>query len=155
MYNTMLSRSSFEADWGSSTPAWPKIVTVQAKYWWWRVCFSPLHRKHIKKQSGRPFSSQSQAQECYLLWKQIKPTSFVRIFQLYLKHRPADCDDVFYLTPLKRPKGDMWYSIMSIGHNTLPKTVARLCRDAGISGFKTNHSLRVTTATRLFHSGAD
>ena len=31
----------------------------------------------------------------------------------------------------------------------------RLCSDAGISGFKTNHSLRVTTATRLFHSGAD
>ena len=33
--------------------------------------------------------------------------------------------------------------------------VSCLCSDAGILGFKTNHSLRVTSATRLFHSGAD
>ena len=29
------------------------------------------------------------------------------------------------------------------------------CQDAGISGFKTNHSLRVTNATRLFQHGVD
>ena len=31
----------------------------------------------------------------------------------------------------------------------------RVCEKAGIKGYKTNHSLRVTTATRLFHSGLD
>lgn len=44
---------------------------------------------------------------------------------------------------------------MPVGHNTLSKTVKRLCASAGISGFKTNHSLRVTNATRLFQSGVD
>ena len=30
-----------------------------------------------------------------------------------------------------------------------------MCNAAGISGFKTNHSLRVTAATRLYQSGVD
>ncbi len=33
-------------------------------------------------------------------------------------------------------------------HNTLTKTISKLCSGAGISGFKTNHSLRTTAATR-------
>ena len=30
-----------------------------------------------------------------------------------------------------------------------------MCNAAGISGFKTNHSLRATAATRLYQSGVD
>ena len=30
-----------------------------------------------------------------------------------------------------------------------------MCKDAGIEGFHTNHSLRATTATRLYSAGAD
>ena len=45
--------------------------------------------------------------------------------------------------------------MVHIGHNTLAKTVARVCQAGGVTGFKTNHSLRVTTATRLFHRGVD
>ena len=44
---------------------------------------------------------------------------------------------------------------MPVGHNTLGKTASRLCSMAGIQGHKLNHSLRVTTATRLFHAGVD
>ena len=33
--------------------------------------------------------------------------------------------------------------------------MSRVCRAGGIEGYKTNHSLRVTTATRLFQSGVD
>ena len=33
--------------------------------------------------------------------------------------------------------------------------VRDMCQAAGITGFKTNHSLRATTATRLFHAGVD
>ena len=36
---------------------------------------------------------------------------------------------------------------------TLGKTVTRLCHSAGITGFKTNHSLRATSTTRLYESG--
>ena len=34
-------------------------------------------------------------------------------------------------------------------------TVARLCSEAGISGFRSNHSLRATTATRLYQANVD
>ena len=44
---------------------------------------------------------------------------------------------------------------MPVGHNTLGETVSRLSSKAGIQGHKTNHFLRVTTATRLFHAGVD
>ena len=50
---------------------------------------------------------------------------------------------------------EMCDSDTPVGHNTLSKTVKRLCASAGISGFKTNHLLRVTNATRLFQSGVD
>ncbi len=35
------------------------------------------------------------------------------------------------------------------------QTIASLCASAGIEGFKTNHSLRATTAARLYQSGVD
>ncbi len=56
--------------------------------------------------------------------------------------------DAFYLIPLRKPKG------ISVGCNTLCNTVQRLCKAGRIDGFKTNHSLRVTTATRLLERGA-
>ena len=42
----------------------------------------------------------------------------VHYFQTYLKYRPADCS-TFYLTPLRKIKGDIWYSKMPVGHNTV------------------------------------
>ena len=33
--------------------------------------------------------------------------------------------------------------------------MARLCKQAGIEGYKTNHSLRATTTTRLYEKGVD
>ena len=79
----------------------------------------------------------------------------VNLFQEYVGHRPSTEVSAFYLTPLKKPQANVWYSKMPVGHNTLSQTVSRLCKTAGIPGFKTNHSLRVTTATRLFQSGID
>ena len=80
----------------------------------------------------------------------------VRLFSVYLNHCPKDRKSTaFYLTPLKKPKDDIWYSITPLGHNTLSSTVKRLCQAGGITGFKTNHSLHVTNATRLFQSGVD
>ena len=55
----------------------------------------------------------------------------------------------FYLMPLKKPKNDISYSPVPVGHNTLSNTMKRLCKEAGLEGYKTNHSLRVTAATRL------
>ena len=49
----------------------------------------------------------------------------------------------------------IWYKTIPIGINSLRSTVSKLCQNGGIDGYKTNHSLRVTAATRLFHEGID
>ena len=43
----------------------------------------------------------------------------------------------------------------AVGHNTLKNFVANVCKDVGIQGYKTNHSLQATAATRLYASGVD
>ena len=81
---------------------------------------------------------------------------FVRLFRLYQsKCPPSRPKDAFYLRPLKKPTESCWYAPRAIGYHTLESAVARICKAAGIQGFKTNHSLRVTSATRLFQAGID
>ena len=81
---------------------------------------------------------------------------FVRLYKLYMSLCPSDRPhDAFYLQPLRKPTPECWYSRQPLGHNKLAQTVARLCKQAGIKGYKTNHSLRATNATRLYTSGAD
>ena len=81
---------------------------------------------------------------------------FVRLFKLYQsvlpKNRP---NDSFYFHPLKEPTQGCWFTPKPIGHNLLQATVTCLCREAGISGFRTNHSLCATTATRMYQASID
>lgn len=74
----------------------------------------------------------------------------------YLSLRPNDKKE-FYLTPLQTVtcSSKVWFKSTPVGHNTLAKTVPRLCSTVGISGYKTNHSLRATCATRLYNEGVD
>ena len=81
---------------------------------------------------------------------------FVRLNKKYISHCPINCkSQAFYLQPLQTPRESCWYSDMPLGHNKLNKAVASICKEAGIVGFKTNHSLRATTATRLYQAGID
>lgn len=81
---------------------------------------------------------------------------FLRLFKKYIQLCPDNPDlAAFYLQPLKSPTLDRWYSTKPLGHNTISKTISRLCSAAGILGYKTNHSLRATAATRLYQSGID
>ena len=81
---------------------------------------------------------------------------FVRLFKKYIQLCPENPNlTAFYLQPLKSPTSDCWYSSKPLGHNTISKTISRLCSEAGITGYKTNHSLRATAATRLYQSGID
>ena len=82
---------------------------------------------------------------------------FIRMYKKYIEHLPEaiGSDTPFYLTPIPKPKGKVWFKKTPIGVHTLEKTVSTMCKNAGVSGYKTNHSLRVTTATRLFQSGLD
>ena len=81
---------------------------------------------------------------------------FVRLFKLYQEKCPANAPaHAFYLRPPTSPTFQCWYTKCALGHNTLSGTVARLCKLGGISGYKTNHSLRATATTRLYQSGVD
>ena len=80
---------------------------------------------------------------------------FVRLYKLYNSHCPADRPDhAYYLRPLQKPVSDCWYSNQPVGHNKLDTSISRMCKNAGITGYHTNHSLRATAATRLHQSGS-
>lgn len=81
----------------------------------------------------------------------------VELYLKYLAHRPSDpkCSSAFYLRPLAKLKSDTWYSCQPLGVNQISGTVARLCKTAHLTGFRTNHSLRATAASRLFNKNFD
>lgn len=64
---------------------------------------------------------------------------------------PLGDEHVFYFKPLIRPKADVWYAVSPIGHNLLRDMVKTIMSLAQFQGYYTNHSLRATTASRLFH----
>ena len=81
---------------------------------------------------------------------------FVTLFKKYRQLCPKDpVANSFYLQPSRTPTDTCWYTRQPLGHSTLGGTVARLCKQAGIEGYKTNHSLRATATTRLYESGVD
>ncbi|CAG2235086.1 unnamed protein product [Mytilus edulis] len=78
------------------------------------------------------------------------------LFKVFFNFSPANGGkDCFYLTPLKHIKDGQWYSNNPIGHNTLQGTVKRLCTSIGLTGKRTNHSLRASAATRLYNAGIE
>ena len=80
----------------------------------------------------------------------------VRLFLTYISKRPEGAPDTaFYLQPLSKYDNSVWYSRKPVGHNKIAFTVKKLCAQVGVEGYKTNHSLRRTAATRLFQAGCD
>ena len=62
--------------------------------------------KKVPKEATQ-FANQSDSSRC-----------FVHLYKEYLHHDPPDWSDcAFYLTPLKQPKGDIWFSKVPLGHN--------------------------------------
>ena len=79
---------------------------------------------------------------------------FVRLYKLYNSLCPSDRpDNAYYLKPLQKPLPGCWYSSQPIGHTKLGTTINKMCQNGGILGYRTNHSLRATAATRLHQSG--
>ena len=82
----------------------------------------------------------------------------VRLYEKYMSHCPdhlPKCSKDFYLRPLAVPNGDIWYSCQDHGHHKIEKVVKEMCKKAGFTGKRTNHSLRAGCATRLYDGGAD
>ncbi len=81
----------------------------------------------------------------------------VRLFEKYTSLLPAGKTNAFYKKEIcdckRSPK--QWYVDKPIGINSLRPVVKSLCSKVGLSGKFTNHSLRVSTATRLYQKGVD
>ncbi|XP_063410498.1 uncharacterized protein LOC134693586 [Mytilus trossulus] len=102
------------------------------------------HRKVVPK-CVRAFENPENRNKC-----------IVTVFEKYKSLCPANGGkDCFYLTPLKHIKDRQWYGNNPIGHNTLQGTVKRLCPSIGLTGKRTNHSLRACAATRLYNAGIE
>lgn len=78
----------------------------------------------------------------------------VMLYKKYMALCPTSGrDGAFYLQPLVKPRDDVWFNRNGIGHNTLRTMISSMCKEAGMVGKYTNHSLRATAATALFQSG--
>ena len=82
----------------------------------------------------------------------------VFILDTYLSKLPPkahECD-LFYLRPLSEAPTDAsapWYAAVPVGKDTLQSKLNNMCKQAGIGGNKTNHSLRAASATQMYDSG--
>ena len=80
----------------------------------------------------------------------------MQLFKRYRSLCPPDAPQhAFYLQPSRTPTSSCWYTNKPLGHTTLGETISRLCKSAGIKGYRTNHSLRATATTRLYQAGVD
>ena len=80
----------------------------------------------------------------------------LRILLTYLNKLPKDrkCQSL-YLQPRKKYSPESWYQDRPAGVNRLRDCIKDICTKAGFSGFFSNHSLRSTAATRLYHCNID
>ncbi len=82
----------------------------------------------------------------------------VRRFEKYTGLLPKELKcSAFYKYELseKRQTGHTWFTDKPVGINVLRTTVKEMMSKARISGKFTNHSLRVSAATRMYQSGID
>ena len=61
----------------------------------------------------------------------------------------------FYLQPRRKWFGKAWYMNRPAGVNTLQNAVREMCHHAGLPGYYSNHSLRLTATTKLYCNGVD
>ena len=74
----------------------------------------------------------------------------VRLYQKYLASCPKENPhDAFYLRPMAKPKDSVWYSTVPVGINKLSNMVKVMCKEAGLEGFRSNHSLRACAAINM------
>ena len=86
-----------------------------------------------------------------------RPRCLVYLLDLYFSKFPAKGKekDIFYLRPVAKCPSDpnaRWYECAPVGRDKLSKFLETMCKEAGITEKKTNHSLRATGASALFHA---
>ena len=86
----------------------------------------------------------------------------VTAYEKYMSCRPVlDSTTAFYLRSLQHPRNsprqekDVWFSCQAVDRQKLAGVVRSICEKAGFDGKRTNHSIRVTAATRMFEENID
>ncbi len=80
----------------------------------------------------------------------------VRLYEKYTRLLTRDSKTTaLYKYGLVNRKPNCWYTDKAVGVNSLKKVVSEMMKSAGIEGQFTNHSLRATTATRMYDKGID
>ncbi len=84
--------------------------------------------------------------------------NIVRLYKKYVSLLPDKSNsNALYKYSLLKGKmtGHTWYADKPLGVNTITKTVKNLMAEIGKFGHFTNHSLRVSAATRMYSEGVD
>ena len=79
----------------------------------------------------------------------------MHILDIYLSKLPPG-STAFYIQPLQKLTTDpslAWYKNMAVGVNPLKNMMTKVSQLAGLNVKYTNHSLRATSASRMFVSG--
>lgn len=73
----------------------------------------------------------------------------------YYCYSPDDVERALFLRAREKWKfGDeLWFERSPIGHNLLQSRFKEMCKQAGLVGNFTNHSIRATAITRMYDSG--
>ncbi len=80
------------------------------------------------------------------------------VYKYYAKLPPYHKNNALYLCPRvdnKASEDSYWYCDMPLGINKLQTTIKDMCHEAGFQGNYSNHSLRSTSATHIYHAGID
>lgn len=80
----------------------------------------------------------------------------IELFKFFKQHRPQEVLS-FYLQCKKAnyESNDVWFTTRPIGVNKLQKFLKTMCSNAGLDSCHTNHSLKATLASRLYHKNVD
>ena len=62
------------------------------------------------------------------------------------------CCEALYLRPKANYSPTLWYADRAVDVNTVQSVVKDVCKEAGLSGYYTNHSLCATSATRMYQN---
>ncbi len=82
----------------------------------------------------------------------------IQMFKKYVAARLTSpkCSQDFYLRPLAKFKMDgVGFSCQPLGIHKIETAIKDLCKQAGLSGHHSNHSLRATSASHLYEAGVD
>ena len=119
---------------------------------------SYVYCEHGSKNNQGGFASLSLQNKIVRQHESTSLRCHVKILDKYLAVIPPDAkeNDVFYLKPVSKLSADPsspWFTKSPIGKNRLGEMLKEMCRDPGIAGNYTNHSLRAYGATTLFQAG--